>query len=132
MIFFEPVYYLAIYNQLTHLPLVARNRVNAVGAVVAQYINWINSQGVPWANIVAIGHSLGAHIVGAAGKRTAQQIRSVVGLDPAGPLFSLDAPADRLHFTDAYYVESIVTDGGRLGFEHPVAHGNFYPNWGSF
>lgn len=82
--------------------------------------------------MTAIGHSLGAHVVGAAGKRTAQQMYSVVGLDPAGPLFSLDAPANRLHHTDAYYTESIVTDAGRLGFEHPICHGNFYPNFGIF
>lgn len=23
-----------------------------------------------------------------------------------------------------------MTDGGRLGFEHPVFHATFYPNWG--
>lgn len=100
--------------------------------MVANYINWINSRGTPFGNIAAVGHSLGAHVVGAAGKRTNQLIQAVIGLDPAGPLFSLDAPADRLHFTDATYVESIVTDAGRLGFEHPIAHGNFYPNWGNF
>jgi len=111
--------------------IAARNRVNAVGAFLARYILWINSQGVPLQSSTAIGHSLGAHIVGAAGKRTGQPIHAVVGLDPAGPLFSLDSPADRLHHTDATYVESIVTDGGRLGFEHPIAHGNFYPNWGT-
>lgn len=70
--------------------------------------------------------------MGAAGKRTAQNIAAVVGLDPAGPLFSLDDPANRLHATDAQYVESIVTDGGRLGFEHPVADATFYPNWGQY
>lgn len=42
-------------------------------------------------------------------------------LDPAGPLFSLDDPANRLHHTDANYVESIITDAGRLGFMHPVS-----------
>lgn len=47
----------------------------------------------------------------------------------AGPLFSLDDPANRLHHTDANYVESIITDAGRLGFQHPIAHANFYPNW---
>lgn len=74
---------------------------------------------------------LGAHIAGAAGKRTNQQVQAVVALDPAGPLFSVDDPANRVHSTDAQYVESIVTDGGRLGFEHPVADANFYPNWGT-
>lgn len=101
-----------------------------MGAVVADYINWINTQGVPFGNMAAIGHSLGGHVVGAAGKRTNSLMQAVIGLDPAGPLFSLDSPADRLHFTDAHYVESIITDAGRLGFQHPIGHGNFYPNWG--
>lgn len=47
---------------------------------------------------------------------------------PAGPLFSLDDPANRVDHTDATYVESIVTDAGRLGFEHPIGHANFYPS----
>ncbi len=69
-------------------------------------------------------------MAGAAGKRTTRGlVETIVGLDPAGPLFSLDDPANRLHHTDANHVESIITDGGRLGFQHPIAHGNFYPNW---
>lgn len=73
---------------------------------------------------------LGAQVAGAAGKRTVRGlVEFIVGLDPAGPLFSVDDPANRLHHTDANYVEAIITDGGRLGFIHPVAHANFYPNW---
>lgn len=69
-------------------------------------------------------------MAGAAGKRTTRgRVQSIVGLDPAGPLFALDDPANRLDHTDANYVESHVTDGGRLGFQHPVGHANFYPNW---
>ncbi len=99
------------------------------------------------------GHSLGAHVAGFAGKRvrqlTGSLVHAVVALyemsfsftkqklifisiypysDPAGPLFSSDDPTNRFDHTDATYVESIVTDGGRLGFEHPVAHANFYPS----
>lgn len=111
--------------------ITARNRVNEAGAVVAQFIDWINSRGVPFSAITITGSSLGAHLAGAAGKRTSRgRIHAIVGLDPAGPLFSLDNPADRLHSTDADHVESHVTDGGRLGFEHPVYHATFYPNWG--
>ncbi len=55
---------------------------------------------------------------------------SVVGMDPGGPLFSLDVPADRIDAGDANFVEIHITDGGRLGFEHPVGHANYYPNWG--
>lgn len=54
-----------------------------------------------------------------------------MGLDPGGPLFSLDQPANRIDYTDADYVELQITDAGRLGFQHPVGHANFYPNWGT-
>ncbi|XP_037050695.1 lipase member H-A-like [Bradysia coprophila] len=112
--------------------ITARNRVNEVGHVLAQYIDWLNVRGLPFSAVTIVGSSLGAHVGGAAGKRTTRgRIHAIVGLDPAGPLFSLDNPADRLHSTDADYVESIVTDGGRLGFEHPFSHANFYPNWGT-
>ncbi|KAJ6645742.1 Lipase member H [Pseudolycoriella hygida] len=112
--------------------ITARNRVNQVGAVVAQFVDWINLRGVPFSAITIIGSSLGAHVAGAAGKRTTRgRVHAVVGLDPAGPLFSLDQPTERMHHTDADYVESIITDAGRLGFEHPIGHANFYPNWGT-
>lgn len=42
----------------------------------------------------------------------------------------MDRPEDRLHFTDADYVETQLTDIGRLGFSQPIGHANFYPNWG--
>ncbi|KAG4078268.1 hypothetical protein HA402_012978 [Bradysia odoriphaga] len=29
------------------------------------------------------------------------------------------------------YVEMILTDAVRFGFQHPVAHGNYYVNWGT-
>lgn len=39
--------------------ITARNRVNEVGAVVAQFIDWINLRGVPFSAITVIGSSLG-------------------------------------------------------------------------
>ncbi|XP_037024546.1 lipase member H-like [Bradysia coprophila] len=112
--------------------VLARNRVNEAGHVVAQFIDFLNVNGLPFSRIGVLGHSLGAQVAGAAGKRTTRgRVEFIVGNDPAGPLFSLDDPANRLHHTDANYVEAIITDGGRLGFQHPVAHSNFYPNWGT-
>jgi len=111
--------------------ILARNRVNEVGVVVAQFIEFLHTNGLPFSAVGIRGHSLGAQVAGAAGKRTVRgRIASIVGMDPAGPLFSLDDPANRLHHTDADYVESIVTDGGRLGFQWPIADATFYPNWG--
>ena len=41
-----------------------------------------------------------------AGKQTTRgRVNTIVGLDPAGPLFSVDSPADRLASGDADYVE---------------------------
>lgn len=80
--------------------LAARNRVNQVGAVLAQFIDWINTRGTPFSAITVTGSSLGAHVAGAAGKRTTRgRIHGIIGLDPAGPLFTLDLPAERLHAT---------------------------------
>lgn len=68
---------------------------------------------------------------GAVGKRvTRGRIANIVALDPAGPLFTIDRPEERLHFTDADYVEVQFTDIGRLGFSQPIGHANFYPNYG--
>lgn len=47
-------------------------------------------------------------------------------------MFSVDAPADRIDSGDADFVEIHITDAGRLGFQHPVGHANFYPNHGLF
>lgn len=41
----------------------ARGRVNGVGAVVGQYADFLNENGVPFSAMSAIGHSLGGHIV---------------------------------------------------------------------
>lgn len=68
---------------------------------------------------------MGAHVAGAAGKRTARgRVQSVVSLDPAGPLFTVGDSANRVHHTDAVHVENIVTDAGNLGFTQPVGHAN--------
>lgn len=80
--------------------ITARNRVNEVGGVIAQYIEWIHLRGVPFSAITIFGSSLGAHVAGHAGKRTRSgRVHAIIGLDPASPLFSLDQPADRLHHT---------------------------------
>ncbi|KAL7727936.1 hypothetical protein ACLKA6_019497 [Drosophila palustris] len=81
-------------------------------------------------NLEIIGHSLGAHVAGFAGKRVAQnleQLHAIVGLDPAMPLFSWDKPEKRLASTDAFYVESIQTNGGKLGFVKPIGEAPSIP-----
>lgn len=81
------------------------------------------------------GHSLGAHIAGLTGKRIRAGPNGVVqvifGLDPAGPLFNLNAPNERLDANDAVYTEGVRTNVGGSGFLEPFCHTDFYPNGGS-
>lgn len=81
-------------------------------------------------NLVIVGHSLGAHIAGMAGKKltTNQKISAIIGLDPAGVLFDVNETNYRLADSDADYVQVIHTDidDGRLalGIGQPIGHGN--------
>lgn len=75
--------------------------------------------------------NLGAHIAGMAGKQTNGRIQVIFGLDPAGPLFSLNSPNERLDANDAVYTEGLRTNAGDMGFAEPLAHADFYVNWGS-
>jgi hypothetical protein len=59
------------------------------------------------------------------------------GLDPAGPLFTLNDTDARLDTTDGEFVDIIHTNGGTLlhdqqGFLPPIGHIDFYPNGGQF
>lgn len=93
---------------------------------------------MPLSNFQLIGHSLGGHVVGFAGKEvlkaTGKKVDWITGLDPAGPLFEVpyQAKANRLSSDDARWVEIIHTDGGILGFLSPLGDSDFYPNGGAF
>lgn len=75
--------------------------------------------------------SLSGHAVGHAGKAvTRGRIQVVYALDPAGPLFNLNNPNERVANTDGVYVEVMHTNGGVQGFMDPIGHSDFYPNFG--
>lgn len=113
----------------------ARNRVGGVGAVTAVLIRQINRlyPQVHPRDITVVGHSLGAHAAGFAGRNLFGDMRlgALVALDAALPLFSYDLPNERVNDGDADYVESIHTNAGLLGFDRPIGTANFYPNGGS-
>jgi len=114
----------------------AAKAVESAGFKVGEMIEHLHRNfDMPVKNLEIIGHSLGAHVAGFAGKRVAEllnseKVHAIVGLDPAMPLFSWDKPEKRLASTDANYVESIQTNGGKLGFIKPIGRGTFYPNGG--
>ena len=99
--------------------------------------NLINEFNVSPSSFHLIGHSLGAHVVGYAGKWLEGKLAHITGLDPAGPYFEgLTNPAARLWHTDAQFVESIHTDAHHLiptlgfGMYETCSHIDFYPNGG--
>lgn len=86
-----------------------------------------------------IGHSLGCHVAGIAGKRmfteTGTKIGRISALDPAAPGY-VDSPTEvRLQKDDALFVDVYHTDGASLlipcGIYQPVGHIDFYPNNGT-
>ena len=71
-----------------------------------------------------IGHSIGAHIAGFAGKTftegTGLLIQKISGLDPAGPCFNNEPSDLRLSKTDADFVDVIHTDIMAQGIIDPI------------
>lgn len=51
-------------------------------------------------------------------------------MDPAGPLFYLDVPFDRLDEADAKFVQVIHTCAGRLGFNANLGDVDYWVNGG--
>ncbi|XP_055627681.1 pancreatic triacylglycerol lipase-like [Toxorhynchites rutilus septentrionalis] len=108
----------------------ARKRVSEVGDLVSRLIVTLSdTTGISLDSINVIGHSLGAHAAGNAGKYLNGALNTIVGLDPAGPFFS-EGHDDILSSGDARYVEAVSTNAGTLGFKQPLGHANFYPNGG--
>lgn len=59
------------------------------------------------------------------------KISKSFSLNPAGPLFNVNNPAERLDASDAEYVEVIHTEVGTFGIGSPIGHADFFPNGGA-
>ncbi|XP_043648392.1 vitellogenin-1 [Drosophila teissieri] len=85
----------------------------------------------PLRNIHLIGHSLGAHIMGTAGrtfkKLTGKLIPRITGLDPAKPCFRRENVLPGLTRGDAKLVDIIHTNIGILAKRGPLGDVDFYP-----
>ena len=116
-------------------PKAAQN-TRVVGDVTGQLIDYLSTQGNKNSHVHCIGHSLGAHICGYAGKMVKNgKLKRISGLDPAGPYFENEASYIRLDKNDASYVDSIHTDGKALyeagfGMLQAISHDDYYPNKG--
>ncbi|XP_072938230.1 lipoprotein lipase-like [Epargyreus clarus] len=103
--------------------------VPSVGQFLGNFLVWlINTAGGNWNNVHLVGFSMGAHIVGNAGRTAGRRPMRITGLDPAGPQWGGNSNA--LNRNDGQYVECIHTDGGLLGIFDPISLADFYPNGG--
>lgn len=114
----------------------AFSQVESVGNIAGNFLYSVTQNyNIGTSNIRLIGHSLGAHISGCIGASISSSsgslVSSIVGLDPAGPLFSTGNTNNRLDTTDASFVHIIHTNGGLLGFSSAIGHADYYPNGGS-
>ncbi|KAM9324599.1 pancreatic lipase-related protein 2-like [Gastrophryne carolinensis] len=114
----------------------ASNNVRVVGAEVAYFVDILSKNfAYSPANVHLIGHSLGAHAAGEAGKRKSG-IGRITGLDPAEPYFQNTPTEVRLDLSDAKLVDVIHTDAGPLvpslgfGMSQVIGHLDFFPNGG--
>ncbi|KAL2715296.1 phospholipase A1 2-like [Vespula squamosa] len=94
----------------------------------------VTDYNVSMADIRLIGHSLGAHVSGFAGKEVQklklEKYSEIIGLDPAGPSFESNDCSERLCKTDAHYVQIIHTSK-KFGIEKSIGHVDFYVNQGN-
>jgi len=120
----------------------AAKNIESVGCWLANHLREIKRRksGV---YLWGVGHSLGAHLMGFAGK-CSQSFDRITGLDPAGPNFETELTPSRLTANDAKFVDVIHTDGyskpwtlqsmtaptNHYGTLIPMGTVDFYPNWG--
>ncbi|KAJ0175088.1 hypothetical protein K1T71_009229 [Dendrolimus kikuchii] len=106
--------------------------VPGIGRGVGDFLLFLNRvTGAAFTNMHLIGFSLGAHVVGNAGRQIGGRAARITGLDPAGPLWAYNS--NRLSPNDGVYVEAIHTDGGYggLGIGSAIAQVDFFPNGGN-
>ncbi|CAL8139644.1 unnamed protein product [Orchesella dallaii] len=121
--------------------LAAKN-IEPVGCWLGNHLREIKRR-KPDTYLWGVGHSLGAHLMGFAGK-CSRSLDRITGLDPAGPNFETELTPSRLTAADAKFVDVIHTDGysrpwtlqsitaptNHYGTLVPMGTVDFYPNWG--
>ncbi|XP_068230613.1 pancreatic triacylglycerol lipase-like, partial [Palaemon carinicauda] len=113
------------------------NNLPEVGKHVAVFVDYLHTEGeLNLTSVYAIGHSLGAHMIGIMGSNVQNgSVGRITGLDPAGPGFDF-APSDkRLDQTDALFVDIIHSHACAfsdlcLGLNGSYGHVDFFPNGG--
>lgn len=94
----------------------------------AEAINtYIKQTSISPDKITLVGHSLGGHTAGKAGKLSGGQISKIIAMDPAGPGFERYDRDARLSFNDAKDVYALHTSE-LFGYDGPLAMYDLYIN----
>ncbi|XP_072380359.1 pancreatic lipase-related protein 3-like [Diabrotica undecimpunctata] len=111
------------------LYVIASASVEKIGQIVGNYIKTLQQKFKLDLNKTAIvGHSLGAHVAGIAGRTVGGLANYLIGLDPAWPLFVVLHRNIRIRPTDAKFVQIIHTSD--VGIQASLGHSDYYPNGG--
>ncbi|XP_037030962.1 lipase member H-like [Bradysia coprophila] len=107
------------------------HKIEPLGIAVALFIErWNLQKGIPFSSMHLVGHSLGAHLAGSAGKNIKEwsgqtkYIERITGLDPAS------TADDFLQWRYARFVDIIHTDANGAGTNKNTGHVDFWPNNG--
>lgn len=95
---------------LTEYSIAATN-TRIVAKQLVKFIQYLQPFGVSLKRLTLIGHSFGAQIAGIAGHQLHGDIGRIIGLDPAGWLFTKPVPIDtdeRLDKSDAHFVQVCI------------------------
>lgn len=99
------------WNSITRFDyVIAQANVVQVGQYLANFIKLlVKNHGLDLKKVKLVGHSLGAHVLGNCGAALGGKVGTIMGFDPAGPLFTLVNIHNRLDSTDAINVQVNIT-----------------------
>uniref|UniRef100_A0A0A9YXP6 Lipase member H n=1 Tax=Lygus hesperus TaxID=30085 RepID=A0A0A9YXP6_LYGHE len=102
-----------------------------VGLFVGELVSFLVDSGQLPETVHIVGHSLGAHVAGFAGKYLNgldRTVARITGLDPSSPGFTKVSNSHRLAPSDASFTDCIFTSAKSISVRRPICQSNFYPN----
>lgn len=110
----------------------AKRNVKPTAKRVSKFLRTLtNVTNTAYDSINLIGFSLGAHMAGFIGKKLgANTLPAIVAIDPPQLLYDIGNPNERVHFTDAKYVEVIHTSSMVVSFHQHIGDADFMMNYG--
>ncbi|CAF4847186.1 unnamed protein product [Pieris macdunnoughi] len=122
-----------IAGPIIHYPTTGIYNAKRIGEDLGDALLELSNHGLDLKRVHLMGHSLGSHLMGHAGKQTTKQqkpVGRITGLDPAGPLYDSPTLLHPLRETDAIFVVGIHSDPVVYGTSENVGHVDIWLNCG--